>query len=39
MVDDIDAIEVFNPRVAIAAFNEEAVRFAGEVPHRRRRRL
>jgi glycosyltransferase involved in cell wall biosynthesis len=25
---DVDAIEVFNPRVAISSFNEEAVRFA-----------
>ena len=39
VVDDIDAIEVFNPRIAIPAFNEEAVRFAGQVPDRRRRRL
>ncbi len=30
VVDDIDAIEVFNPRVAIAEFNEEAVRFAAK---------
>ena len=30
MVDDIDAIEVFNPRIAIPAFNEEAVRFAAK---------
>jgi PHP domain len=28
ILDDIDAIEVFNPRVAISSFNEEAVRFA-----------
>jgi PHP domain-containing protein/glycosyl transferase family 4 len=28
ILDDVDAIEVFNPRVAIGAFNEEAVRFA-----------
>jgi glycosyltransferase involved in cell wall biosynthesis len=28
VVGDIDAIEVFNPRIAIPAFNEEAVRFA-----------
>lgn len=28
IVDDIDLIEVFNPRVAFDAFNEEAVRFA-----------
>jgi hypothetical protein len=30
VIDDIDAIEVFNPRVAIAEFNEEAVRFAAK---------
>ncbi len=30
VVDDIDLIEVFNPRVAIAEFNEEAVRFAAK---------
>jgi len=30
VVSDIDAIEVFNPRIAIPAFNEEAVRFAGK---------
>jgi glycosyltransferase involved in cell wall biosynthesis len=30
VVDDLDAIEVFNPRIAIPAFNEEAVRFAGK---------
>ena len=28
VIDDVDAIEVFNPRVAISSFNEEAVRFA-----------
>lgn len=28
VIDDIDAIEVFNPRVAFSAFNEEAARFA-----------
>jgi predicted metal-dependent phosphoesterase TrpH len=27
---DVDAIEVFNPRVAIGAFNEEAARFAAK---------
>ncbi len=27
---DVDAIEVFNPRVAIGEFNEEAVRFAAK---------
>jgi len=30
IVDDVDAIEVYNPRVAIGSFNEEAVRFAGK---------
>jgi hypothetical protein len=30
ILDDIDAIEVFNPRVAIGAFNEEAARFAAK---------
>jgi glycosyltransferase involved in cell wall biosynthesis len=30
VVGDIDAIEVFNPRVAFAAFNEEAARFAAK---------
>jgi glycosyltransferase involved in cell wall biosynthesis len=28
IVEDIDILEVFNPRVTLAAFNEEAVRFA-----------
>jgi glycosyltransferase involved in cell wall biosynthesis len=28
VLGDVDAIEVFNPRVAISSFNEEAVRFA-----------
>jgi glycosyltransferase involved in cell wall biosynthesis len=28
VLKDVDAIEVFNPRVAISSFNEEAVRFA-----------
>jgi predicted metal-dependent phosphoesterase TrpH len=28
MVEEIDLLEVFNPRVAVTAFNEEAVRFA-----------
>jgi predicted metal-dependent phosphoesterase TrpH len=28
MVEEIDLLEVFNPRVALKAFNEEAVRFA-----------
>jgi predicted metal-dependent phosphoesterase TrpH/glycosyltransferase involved in cell wall biosynthesis len=30
ILPDVDAIEVFNPRVAIGAFNEEAVRFAAK---------
>jgi hypothetical protein len=30
IIEDIDAIEVFNPRVAFSAFNEEAVRFAAK---------
>ena len=30
VVDDVDAIEIFNPRIAIAAWNEEAVRFAAK---------
>jgi glycosyltransferase involved in cell wall biosynthesis len=30
VVSDIDAIEVFNPRVAFSAFNEEAARFAAK---------
>jgi hypothetical protein len=30
VVDQIDAIEVFNPRVAISEFNEEAMRFAAK---------
>ncbi len=30
VVDQIDAIEVFNPRVAISSFNEEAARFAAK---------
>ncbi len=29
-LDEIDAIEVFNPRVAITAFNDEAARFAAK---------
>ena len=28
IIDDVDAIEVYNPRVAIGSFNEEAQRFA-----------
>jgi PHP domain/Glycosyltransferase Family 4 len=30
ILEDVDAIEVFNPRVAIGAFNEEAARFAAK---------
>jgi glycosyltransferase involved in cell wall biosynthesis len=30
VLDDVDAIEVFNPRVAIHEFNEEAARFAAK---------
>ncbi|MDX6642740.1 MAG: hypothetical protein QOD76_702 [Solirubrobacteraceae bacterium] len=30
VLDDVDAIEVFNPRVAFKPFNEEAVRFAAK---------
>jgi hypothetical protein len=30
VVEDIDALEVFNPRIALPAFNEEAVRFAAK---------
>jgi predicted metal-dependent phosphoesterase TrpH len=30
MVEEIDILEVFNPRVALTAFNEEAERFAGK---------
>jgi glycosyltransferase involved in cell wall biosynthesis len=30
IVEEIDAIEVFNPRVAFSAFNEEAARFAAK---------
>ena len=30
VLDDVDAIEVFNPRVAIGSFNEEASRFAAK---------
>jgi len=29
-LDEVDAIEVFNPRVAISAFNDEAARFAAK---------
>ncbi len=39
ILDDVDAIEVFNPRVAIGAFNEEAVRFAAKYRIAGRRRL
>src|SRR4051812_5948306 len=30
VIDDVDAIEVYNPRVAIGSFNEEAERFAAK---------
>jgi hypothetical protein len=30
VVEDLDAIEVFNPRVAFTAFNDEAARFAAK---------
>ena len=30
VLDEVDAIEVFNPRVAITEFNEEAARFAAK---------
>jgi predicted metal-dependent phosphoesterase TrpH len=30
IVEEVDAIEVFNPRVALPAFNEEAARFAAK---------
>jgi len=30
IVEEIDLLEVFNPRVAVTAFNEEAVRFAAK---------
>jgi hypothetical protein len=30
ILDEVDAIEVFNPRVAIGAFNDEAARFAAK---------
>ena len=30
VLDDLDALEVFNPRVAISEFNDEALRFAAK---------
>jgi predicted metal-dependent phosphoesterase TrpH/glycosyltransferase involved in cell wall biosynthesis len=30
VLDEVDAVEVFNPRVAISEFNEEALRFAAK---------
>ncbi|MBS1886772.1 MAG: glycosyltransferase [Actinobacteria bacterium] len=30
IVEEVDMLEVFNPRVMLTAFNEEAVRFAGK---------
>ena len=38
IVEEIDILEVFNPRVALTAFNEEAERFAAQVPDRPRGR-
>ena len=39
VLDDVDAIEVFNPRVAIGAFNDEAAALRRQVPDRRGRGL
>jgi len=39
IVEEIDILEVFNPRVALTAFNDEAERFARKVSDRSRRRL
>ena len=39
IVDEIDIIEVFNPRVAYSGFNEEAERFAAKYRLDSRRRL
>ena len=39
VVEDIDMLEVFNARVAVRGFNEEARRVRGQVPGRRGRRL
>ena len=39
IVDEIDAIEVYNPRVAIGSFNEEAAALRRQVPDPRRRRI
>ena len=39
VVEDVDAIEVYNPRVAIGSFNEEAARFAAKYRILGRRRL
>jgi glycosyltransferase involved in cell wall biosynthesis len=30
VIDDVDVLEIFNPRVAISEYNEEAVRFAAK---------
>ena len=30
VIDEVDVLEIFNPRVAIASFNDEAARFAGK---------
>ena len=39
VLDDVDAIEVFNPRVAISSFNDEAARFAAKYRDHRGRGL
>ena len=39
VVEDIDAIEVFNPRIAIAGLQRGGGALRGQVPDRRRRRL
>ena len=39
VVEDIDILEVFNARVAVRGFNEEAQRFADKYRRGRRRRL
>ena len=39
IVEEIDILEVFNPRVALTAFNEEARALRPQVPDRPRRRL
>ena len=39
IIEDIDAIEVYNPRVAIGSFNEEAAAVRRQVPDPRGRRI